>query len=74
MDIVRSVTQHPVVQKPLLNLIGQECFITIFDRGDFSSKFCLKLVAQKGLNLGLVLGGGIVKIPQSALAVTAQRL
>jgi mannose-P-dolichol utilization defect protein 1 len=63
---VTSITHHipGFLRQPAEALIGTKCYTSLvydFNLGDVD---CLKYALSKGLGLGIVLGGGIVKIPQ----------
>lgn len=63
---IRSVPQNlpTFIQKPAIALIGQECYTTLVYNLDFSSKHCVKYAISKGLGLGIVVFGSIMKVPQ----------
>lgn len=42
----------------------QSCYKTLIWDTDFGHQDCLKLGISKGLGLGIVAGGAIVKLPQ----------
>lgn len=44
--------------------ILQECYVTLIYNADFSSTYCIKLAISKGLGLGIVVFGSIMKVPQ----------
>ncbi|KAJ1028562.1 hypothetical protein NDA16_001728 [Ustilago loliicola] len=52
------------VQKPAIALIGQECYTTLIYNVDLSSSHCVKYAISKGLGLGIVVFGSIMKVPQ----------
>ncbi|KAM0750967.1 mannose-P-dolichol utilization defect 1 protein [Meredithblackwellia eburnea MCA 4105] len=66
MEQLKVITHNlpPIVRDPLIALIGQECYTTLIYNLDLSSTQCIKLTISKGLGLGIVLGGAIVKVPQ----------
>ena len=63
---IQSVTHNlPLfLQKPVIGLIGQECYTTLIYNVDFSSTHCVKYAISKGLGLGIVVFGSIMKVPQ----------
>ncbi|WRT64566.1 uncharacterized protein IL334_001498 [Kwoniella shivajii] len=52
------------LRQPAEALIGEKCYETLVYNFDITHVECLKYALSKGLGLGIVLGGGIVKIPQ----------
>ncbi|GAA5836630.1 hypothetical protein JCM9279_000449 [Rhodotorula babjevae] len=53
-----------IVRDPLVALFGQECYTTLVWNADLTDERCLKLALSKGLGLGMVAGGAILKVPQ----------
>ncbi|KAI7885293.1 mannose-P-dolichol utilization defect 1 protein [Lichtheimia hyalospora FSU 10163] len=45
-------------------LIGEHCYVSLVEEFDLSNVDCIKYTISKGLGLGIVVGGSIVKIPQ----------
>ena len=45
-------------------LIGDTCYRTFFINGSFTDIPCLKYSISKGLGYGIVVGSGIMKLPQ----------
>lgn len=70
MDIlqaaVTSVTHHipGFLRTPAEGLIGEKCYHSLIWNFDLSDVDCIKYSISKGLGLGIVLGGSIVKVPQ----------
>ncbi|KAM0786785.1 hypothetical protein ACM66B_002219 [Microbotryomycetes sp. NB124-2] len=60
------------VAEPLQALIGQKCYRSLVWNVDLSDQACLKLALSKGLGIGLVAGGAIVKVPQIIKIVRAR--
>ncbi|KAJ2758486.1 hypothetical protein IWQ56_005988, partial [Coemansia nantahalensis] len=52
------------LRSPLAALIGEECTVTLIDQLHLFEPTCLRHAVSKGLGLGIVLGGCIVKLPQ----------
>nr|AGC14653.1 hypothetical protein [Lentinula edodes]AGC14664.1 hypothetical protein [Lentinula edodes] len=52
-----------------VSLIDEKCYVKLIEQLDFSDIECLKLALSKGLGIGIVIGGSIVKVPQIALSV-----
>ncbi|EIW71052.1 hypothetical protein TREMEDRAFT_73172 [Tremella mesenterica DSM 1558] len=63
---VTTITQNiPLfIRQPAEALIGQRCYSILVYDFDITHVECLKYALSKGLGLGIVLGGAIVKIPQ----------
>ncbi|KAJ2684415.1 hypothetical protein H4R19_006893 [Coemansia spiralis] len=53
-----------LLRNPLAALIGEECTVTLVDQLNLFEPTCLRHALSKGLGLGIVLGGCIVKLPQ----------
>ncbi|KAI7907410.1 uncharacterized protein BX663DRAFT_495784 [Cokeromyces recurvatus] len=54
----------PVLRDPAIGIIGEKCYVSLIENLNIGDKDCIKYVISKGLGLGIVLGGSIVKIPQ----------
>ncbi|KAI0647652.1 mannose-P-dolichol utilization defect 1 protein [Trametes meyenii] len=55
-----------------VSIIGEKCYTSIVENLDFSDMECLKYTLSKGLGLGIVVGGSIMKVPQLLLIVSAR--
>ncbi|GAA5896601.1 hypothetical protein JCM8208_004243 [Rhodotorula glutinis] len=66
MSALQPLTRNlpGVVRDPLVALFGQECYTTLVWNTDLTDERCLKLALSKGLGLGMVAGGAILKVPQ----------
>ncbi|KAJ1776476.1 hypothetical protein LPJ62_006709 [Coemansia sp. RSA 2167] len=53
-----------ILRNPLAALIGEPCTKTLIDELNIFDPLCLRHAVSKGLGLGIVLGGCIVKLPQ----------
>ncbi|KAJ2505248.1 hypothetical protein H4217_009269 [Coemansia sp. RSA 1939] len=53
-----------VLRSPIVMLIGESCTETLIDNFNLLEPVCLRHALSKGLGLGIVLGGCIVKLPQ----------
>ena len=64
-----AITHHipGFLSEPAIAIIGQECYTTLIYDFNILDGPCLKYALSKGLGLGIVLGGAIVKIPQVRL-------
>ncbi|KAI9018114.1 monosaccharide-p-dolichol utilization protein [Phycomyces nitens] len=54
----------PVLRTPITGLIGETCYDVLIENLNLTDVPCIKYTISKGLGLGIVLGGSIVKIPQ----------
>lgn len=64
MDLLRAQTKNlpAIVKDPLVEVLGPKCFKTLVDELDVSDVGCLKFAVSKALSLGMVAGGGILKV------------
>ncbi|KAJ2157333.1 hypothetical protein GGF46_004587 [Coemansia sp. RSA 552] len=53
-----------ILRDPLAALIGEDCTVTLVDELNILEPHCIRHALSKGLGLGIVLGGCIVKLPQ----------
>ncbi|TDL17851.1 mannose-P-dolichol utilization defect 1 protein [Rickenella mellea] len=60
------------LRDPAVTLIGETCYVSLVENLHITDVDCIKHAISKGLGLGIVVGGSIMKIPQIALIVTAQ--
>lgn len=64
---VTTITEEAynlIISGPIIKLLGEECYVRLFEEFDITNATCIKLLISKGLGLGIVIGGAIVKIPQ----------
>ena len=52
------------MEKLITEVIGEKCYETFFIDGNFMDVPCLKYTISKGLGYGIVIGSGIMKLPQ----------
>lgn len=53
-----------ILREPAVGLIGDKCYVSLIENLNIQDVDCIKYSVSKGLGLGIVLGGSIVKIPQ----------
>lgn len=53
-------------------ILGQECYTTLIYNVDLSSSYCLRLFVSKGLGIGIVVFGSLLKLPQIIKIVNAK--
>ncbi|CDO70813.1 hypothetical protein BN946_scf184801.g4 [Trametes cinnabarina] len=53
-------------------IVGEKCYTSIVENLDVADVECLKYSLSKGLGLGIVVGGSIMKVPQLLLIVSAR--
>ncbi|KAI8059846.1 hypothetical protein BC940DRAFT_313094 [Gongronella butleri] len=52
------------IRVPATSLIGETCYVSLVEKLQYQDVDCLKYTVSKGLGLGIVVGGSIVKVPQ----------
>ncbi|KAH9890128.1 mannose-P-dolichol utilization defect 1 protein [Cubamyces lactineus] len=55
-----------------ISIVGEKCYTSIVENLDLADVECLKYSLSKGLGLGIVVGGSIMKVPQLLLIVSAR--
>ncbi|TFK18042.1 hypothetical protein FA15DRAFT_649920 [Coprinopsis marcescibilis] len=55
-----------------VGIIGQKCYTTLIEDLNITDVPCLKHGVSKGLGIGIVVGGSIMKVPQILLIVNAK--
>jgi len=55
-----------------VSIVGQKCYASLVENLDIHDVDCLKLSLSKGLGLGIVVGGSIMKVPQLMLILSAR--
>lgn len=63
-DVNSSYRWPSIISTPLVKLLGDTCYTTLLQEFHITNVPCLKLAISKGLGVGIVVGGAIVKIPQ----------
>ncbi|CAO3616133.1 unnamed protein product [Cunninghamella blakesleeana] len=54
----------PFISQPITAIIGETCYTSLIEDINYKDVDCIKYTISKGLGLGIVLGGSIVKVPQ----------
>ncbi|KAI8641744.1 hypothetical protein BD408DRAFT_403118 [Parasitella parasitica] len=54
-----------LLSAPMVKLLGDVCYESLFEEFNMDVP-CFKLLISKGLGIGIVIGGAVVKIPQIA--------
>jgi len=69
-----SITKNlpPVVRNLGISIVGEECYISLIENLDMADVPCIKHAISKGLGLGIVVGGSIVKLPQILIILKEQ--
>ncbi|KAG6865686.1 hypothetical protein C0991_000299 [Blastosporella zonata] len=55
-----------------VSIVGEECYTSLVENLDIGDVKCIKYSVSKGLGIGIVLGGSIMKVPQVLLIVNAR--
>ncbi|KAL9540629.1 hypothetical protein PS6_010673 [Mucor atramentarius] len=50
-----------ILREPAVGLIGEKCYVSLIENLNIQDVDCIKYSISKGLGLGIVLGGSIVK-------------
>ncbi|KAI0090292.1 hypothetical protein BDY19DRAFT_992505 [Irpex rosettiformis] len=53
-------------------IVGEKCYVSLVENLNVSDVDCLKYAVSKGLGIGIVVGGSIMKVPQLLLIVSAK--
>lgn len=53
-----------LISTPMVKLLGDECYESLFEEFQITNVPCIKLAISKALGIGIVVGGAIVKVPQ----------
>ncbi|KAG0236535.1 mannose-P-dolichol utilization defect 1 protein [Mortierella sp. GBAus27b] len=59
------------LKTPAVAIIGDHCYTSLIENLNYHDVDCIKLGISKGLGIGIVLGGSIVKVPQIIKIVSA---
>lgn len=62
----------PFLQDFLKQLVGKDCYKTLFQQLQLQHRTCAPLFLSKVIGLGIVAGGSLVKVPQLVKIVRAQ--
>ncbi|EPQ51137.1 mannose-P-dolichol utilization defect 1 protein [Gloeophyllum trabeum ATCC 11539] len=53
-------------------IVGKKCYISLVENLNVSDVECIKYSVSKGLGIGIVVGGSIMKVPQLLLILSAR--
>ncbi|EKM52124.1 uncharacterized protein PHACADRAFT_102442 [Phanerochaete carnosa HHB-10118-sp] len=53
-------------------IVGEKCYVSLVENLNFGDMDCLKYALSKGLGIGIVVGGSIMKVPQLLLIISAK--
>jgi len=69
-----SITKNlpPFIRDLGISIIGKECYVSLVENLELSDTKCLKYALSKGLGIGIVVGGSIMKVPQILLIFNAR--
>ena len=70
ISVIGTVTSNinPMSFLCFLTMCLQECYTSLIENLDITDVKCLKYSLSKGLGIGVVVGGSIVKVPQILLS------
>ncbi|KAF8759117.1 mannose-P-dolichol utilization defect 1 protein [Rhizoctonia solani] len=60
------------IREPAVAIIGQKCYTTLIENLELGDVDCLKYAISKGLGIGIVAGGAVMKVPQLLLITRAR--
>ncbi|KAG0213410.1 hypothetical protein BGX28_004466 [Mortierella sp. GBA30] len=60
------------LKTPAVAIIGETCYTSLIENFNYRDVECIKYAISKGLGLGIVAGGAIVKVPQIVKIVQAR--
>lgn len=71
---IQKVTHNlpPFIRNTGVAILGGECYTTLIYNVDLSSRYCLRLFVSKGLGIGIVVFGSLLKLPQIFKILNAQ--
>ncbi|KXN81767.1 Mannose-P-dolichol utilization defect 1 protein [Leucoagaricus sp. SymC.cos] len=64
-----SITRNlpPFVKDLGVSIVGKKCYVSLVENLNVGDIDCLKYAISKGLGIGIVVGGSVMKIPQMLL-------
>ncbi|KAF7980323.1 hypothetical protein HWV62_38735 [Athelia sp. TMB] len=62
----------PFIRDLGVSIVGKKCYTSLVENLDVTDIECLKYSLSKGLGLGIVVGGSIMKVPQLLLILGAR--
>ncbi|KAH8114447.1 mannose-P-dolichol utilization defect 1 protein [Phellopilus nigrolimitatus] len=60
------------IRQPAIALVGEKCYHSLVEELNINDVDCLKFAVSKGLGLGIVVGGGVMKLPQAFIILKAR--
>ncbi|KAL5635886.1 hypothetical protein ACGC1H_004625 [Rhizoctonia solani] len=60
------------IRQPAVAIIGEKCYIKLIENLQLGDVDCLKYAISKGLGIGIVVGGSVMKVPQLLLITRAR--
>ncbi|KIJ53524.1 hypothetical protein M422DRAFT_154769 [Sphaerobolus stellatus SS14] len=60
------------IKDPAVSIIGEKCYTSLIEDLNISDIECIKYSVSKGLGIGIVVGGSIMKVPQLILILRAR--
>ncbi|KAF8645646.1 hypothetical protein AX16_007677 [Volvariella volvacea WC 439] len=72
--VMTAITRNvpPVIRNLGVSIIGEKCYVSLVENLNVKDVICLQHAASKGVGLGIVAGGSIVKVPQIVAIIKAQ--
>ncbi|KAF7768001.1 hypothetical protein Agabi119p4_7244 [Agaricus bisporus var. burnettii] len=68
-----SITRNlpPFVKDLGVSIVGKKCYISLVENLNVGDIDCVKYAISKGLGIGIVVGGSVMKVPQMLLILNA---
>jgi hypothetical protein len=69
--LVRSVLSHTLTRSLSHRRRKQKCYVSLIENLNLDDVDCIKYSLSKGIGVGIVAGGSIMKVPQLLLSTSA---
>ncbi|KAF6740890.1 hypothetical protein DFP72DRAFT_1129236 [Ephemerocybe angulata] len=69
LDSCYSALNYGFVKDLGVSIVGEKCYTSLVENLNIGDVPCLKFALSKGLGVGIVVGGSVVKVPQILLII-----